>query len=288
MLTSDKEQYTNSLGTQSLLDALGRFSPKNELYSWDTTIINAGTIVRNNLSKEKSDQEVLSGTLSDLSSLTTSIYHYFKDNQLGDIPYILFFIPNYNRLNPVFRRKLSPNEERITKLLTKLSLEIKDRKNGDKHMYFDMPMYFITAGNNVTLPYRHVFDKISLINGELKGIKKVMTRKYMLISHIALDYYLFRCFRNVKLFECFTGLVKEERDLGKKVFKEDGIPFNVYTHVLFGDSTKVKPLVSHNKKSKFVELAHRERWMLKQDTSIRSSIVMNDALFGPILSKVNF
>lgn len=288
MLTGNKDQYANSLGTQSLVDALGRFDPKNDLYIWDTTIINIGTIVRNNLSKDKTDQEIIKGTLSDLSTISTSIYHYLKDNRIADTPYMVLFIPNYIRLNPLFKRKLSPSEERVEKILSRLSMEINDKKHGDKRMYFDMPMYFMLAGNDVVLPYRHVVDRINVINSETQGIRRVSTRKYMLISNVALDYYLFKLFRNVKLFECFTGLVKEEKELGKKVFKEDGIPFNLYTHALFGDSTKVKPLVSHGKKSKFIELAHKERWGLKQDTSIRSSIVMYDQLLGPILAKVNF
>ena len=282
------DQYPYSLGTQSLLDAITRFDPKKEIYNWDTTIINIGTIVRNNLHKDKSDTRIIQETLNDISALITNIYYYLKNNQVGDSPYIILFIPDYRKLIPLFRRKLSPNEERVESILKKLTNEIQDKKHGDKQMYFDMPVYFILAGNDIAMPYRHVFDKINVINGEIKSIKRVMTRKYLLISNVALDYYLFRCFRNVKLFECFTGLIKEERELGKKVFKEDGIPFNLYTHVLFGDTTKVKPLVSRNVKAQFIELAHKQKWVLKDDTSIRSSIIMKDQLLGTLLSKVNF
>ena len=283
-----KEQYPYSLGTQSLLDAITRFDPKKDMYIWDTTIINIGTIVRNNLSKEKSDEQVIKETLNDISALITNIYYYLKNNQVGDSPYIVLFIPDYRKLVPLFRRKLSPNEERLEHILKKMSMEINDKKHGDKQMYFDMPIYFTVAGNDLVMPYRHVVDRISVINNELKNIKRVMTRKYLLISNVALDYYLFRCFRNVKLFECFTGLIKEERDLGKKVFKEEGIPFNLYTHVLFGDSTKVKPLVARNKKTEFIELAQKQKWIFKDDNSIRSNIVMKDAMLGSLLSRVNF
>lgn len=282
------DQYPYSLGTQSLLDAITRFDPKKDIYNWDTTIINIGTIVRNNLHKDKPDTRIIQETLNDISALITNIYYYLKNNQVGDSPYIILFIPDYRKLIPLFRRKLSPNEERVESILKKLTNEIQDKKHGDKQMYFDMPVYFILAGNDIAMPYRHVFDKINVINGEIKSIKRVMTRKYLLISNVALDYYLFRCFRNVKLFECFTGLIKEERELGKKVFKEDGIPFNLYTHVLFGDTTKVKPLVSRNVKAQFIELAHKQKWVLKDDTSIRSSIIMKDQLLGTLLSKVNF
>ena len=282
------EQYPYSLGTQSLLDAIARFNPKQELYIWDTTIINIGTIIRNNLSKEKTDDRIIKETLNDISSLITSIYHYMKNNQVGDSPYIVLFIPDYRKLIPLFRKKLSPNEERIEHILKKLSLEINDKKNGDIQMYYDMPVYFVLAGNDLSMPYRHVFDKINSINSNTKSIKRVMTRKYLLISNVALDYYLFRCFRNIKLFECFTGLIKEEKEVGQKVFKEDGIPFNLYTHILFGDTTRVKPLVSRSKKTEFIELAHRQKWNLKEDISIKSAIIMNDALLGNLLSKVNF
>ena len=282
------ENYSYSLGTQSLLDAITSFNPKNDNHIWDTTIINIATILRNNLNKDRADSTVIQRTITDISAIITNIYHYLKNNHVGDSPYIVLYIPNYKKLHPLFRRTLSGNEERINKLLSVMSNDIQDKRHFDKTMFFDMPIYTCIAGNDLAMPYRSLFDKITEINGITSTIKRVMTRKYMLISHVALDYYLFRCFRNVRLFECFTGLIKEEKELGKKVFKEEGIPFNIFTHVLFGDTTKVKPLVSRNKKQEFIELAHKQRWMLKEDTGIRSSIVLHDQVLGALLSKVNF
>ena len=44
----------------------------------------------------------------------------------------------------------------------------------------------------------------------------------------------------------------------------------------------------YGKKTEFIELAHRQKWNLKEDISIKSAIIMNDALLGNLLSKVNF
>ena len=79
-----------------------------------------------------------------------------------------------------------------------------------------------------------------------------------------------------RLFETYTGKLKDYKDLGHKVFKVPYVPFNKYTHVLFGDSIHIKPMVVRNTKKAFLDLAFRDKWPILGDERIKSSITQFD------------
>lgn len=283
-----EQEYPNSLGTQSLIDTIASWDYRNK-HIWDTTIINVATIVRNNIDKNKTDEEIIKSTYSDLRNLNLAIYYYLEATKESDNPYTIIFVPNYSKIPELFRRKLSPQEERIVTICNKIANSINNRKEGDSSSIFTMPLYLVELGNNRELPYKQLVFKIGQINSNNKNITKVMTRRYMLISHIALDYHIFNThIRDIKLLECYTGNVRTIKDLGQKLFKEDCIPFNQYTHALFGDSTRVKPIVTRKKREEFIEVAKRYKWNLKTPVEIKGQIVMRDNTLGIILSQVNY
>lgn len=286
-LKQSEQEFPYSLGTQGILDAISRWD-RNYNNVWDTTLINIATMLRNNLDKNLSDNEIIARTYKDIGILTYSIYHYLTNIQNISAPYIILYCPNYDKIPHLYRRKLSPSEERLEKLMVNIKKEISDKKNGDMEILFDMPIYSMIVGNNSKYPHMHLYDIINKLNVNIKNIKKIMTRRYMLISHTAMDFYLFKYLRNVKLLECFTGSIKVEKDLGYKVFKEQGIPFNDYTHLLFGDSTRIRPVVLRNKRREYIELAHRESWHLKTPAQIKSSIIRHDSLLSIVFNQVNF
>lgn len=283
-----KEEYPNSLGTQKLIDFITDWYSKRDKPIWDTTIINIATIVRNNIDKLKSNNDIVSQVYKDLRNLNLAIYYYLDSITDVDYPYIILYIPDYSKLPELFRKKLSPTEERIMEICSLLENDIQNKKDGDVVNILTMPLYVFKAGYSRELPYKQLYQKINNINSSTKEIKKVLTRRYMLISHIAIDYYLFNLIRDIRLLECYTGNIKQFKDLGMKLFKEECIPFNQYTHSLFGDNTRVKPLANKKKRDELVKLAQRTKWNLKSQGEIKSSISMYDPLLGHLLTQINY
>ena len=277
--------YQNSLGSQSLIDVVNNW-PEKEY--WDTTLINLCTMVRNNIQvKDKPDQDVVNTTIQDLNNLLINIYYTLKRTD-SDSPYVLLYFPDYSALPPIFRRNLSPMELRVDSLVTKLKSTIQDKYHGDIDMVFDMPVYSMLQGNIRELPYRQIYRSVNDINKKLKSTKKILTRRYLLISHLPLDFYLFSMFRSVRLLESFTGRIRDSKTLGNKTFKCDNVPFNIYTHALFGDQYRVKPIVTRSKKLKFIDIASKTNWMIKSPTEIKNIVTSYDQPLGLLLNQVKF
>jgi len=101
-----------------------------------------------------------------------------------------------------------------------------------------------------------------------------------LISHVPLDFHLYRVFDEFTLLESYTGAFKTKKDLGKKVFQIDSIPFNKYTHLLLGDKWYLTQLVDNKTKKLIKEKAERESWNVLPDKEILKSLIsMNIASY---------
>lgn len=283
-----EQEYPNSLGTQSLIDTIVNWDYRTK-HIWDTTLINVATIVRNNIAKDKTDEEIVQNTYTDLRNLNLAIYYYIEGQKESDNPYTVMYVPDYSKIPEVCRRKLSPQEERITVICNKIANSIKNKQDGDTSTLLGLDLYLVKLGTSRELPYKQLVNKIYKINSSNEKITKIMTRRYMLISHIAMDYYIFNThLRDIKLLECYTGNVRTVKDLGTKLFKDSNIPFNQYTHSLFGDSTRLRPMVTRKKREEFTEIAKRYKWNLKTPVEIKGQISMIDQPLGVLLSQVNY
>ena len=133
----------------------------------------------------------------------------------------------------------------------------------------DSTIYFVRAGTN-NLPHRDLGD---LIRRWDKEIMRPTQRRYLLISHIPLDFHLQNTLANkLYILESYTGKIKSSKDLGQKVFKEDNVPFNQYTHLLFGDKVQIKPMVARKAKQKILNIAKSKKWNSRPTSLILSDI----------------
>ena len=282
------QEYPHSLGTQKLIDMIYSWNITDPDKVWDTTIINAATILRNNIDKFSTDKSAVDGFNKDIGALVFSIYEHQLKSPSIDNPYFIIYIPDYSKIPDIVRRNLSATEQKIDSALRFLSRQIRDKKNGDLDIINGLSIYSILAGDRIQYPYMSILRTINKANSTLENLRKIMTRRYMLISHIAFDFYLFKSLKDIRLLECFTGNIKREKDLGVKLFNDNTIPFNKYTHVLFGDKTRIQPLVKNSKRKEYVELAHRTRWDLKNEEQIKGSISNHDPLIGSTLNRIDF
>jgi len=85
--------------------------------------------------------------------------------------------------------------------------------------------------------------------------------KVRMISHIALDYHIFR-FVTGEIVKSHTGdaIPSDLNAIGEYVFKYEGLPFTVATHLLFGDKELVKGSLGIGDRKKVLGFAAQENW----------------------------
>lgn len=262
------EEYPFSLGTNKILEALDRWN-----YSWDTTLINAATIVRNNLEKNSPDSRVLSKVYLDIRALLSGVEDALGHKRNVVDPYIVVYFPDYSKLPKGVVRELSPQETQIDRIVKMLRHQIVNKVDGDIGYVRRMPVYSLLVGSKNMYPHKDLIDRINKINLKLPDVRKILTRRYMLISHIAMDFHLFKEYKNMYLLESYTARIRTREELGEKVFKSPQVPFNTYTHLLFGDSTRIQPSVTAKKKREFLELADKDRWNYLDPEKIKRAIL---------------
>lgn len=286
---AEQQEYYNSMGIQSILDQFVKWLSNSQAPTWDTTIINLSTLVRNNIDSDKSDSDILEATSKDIGSLITGIQIYLTHIQdKPDFPYVVLFIPKYDAIPQILLRKPSPSTLRINKLTTQFEKEISDRIHGDIQEVLGMPCYFVIAGNNYTYPHVWLRSFIDKINTSTKEISKVLSRQYMLISHCALDLHMNMYYKSFRLLESYTSRIRDRITFGEKVFDIPHVPFNKYTHVLFGDKTHIRPAAQRNTRKMYAELAYKNRWKSRTPEDILQDIQNVDLPLGTMLHRVKF
>ena len=109
------------------------------------------------------------------------------------------------------------------------------------------------------------------INGQ--PITDLKYRKVLLISHIPLDFDLYTRFAEFTLLESYTGSLKSVKQFGKKVFNDENIPFNKYTHLLFGDKWYLKSLLSRKEKQTILAHAEKEHWFIISNKEMKAKLI---------------
>jgi len=94
-----------------------------------------------------------------------------------------------------------------------------------------------------------------------------------LITHCPIDLHLRRYLRNVFLLERYTGNVLQPHEFGKKISTSPDVPFNTYTHQLFGDKVHLEPRVTGKLKAAILETAKEKKWPQRSESEIFSDIL---------------
>ena len=277
MNNGQEVEYANSMGVSAIVESLQNWSLSRSAPTWDTTIVNVLTLIRNNFTKEESVSSIAQKVIKDMDALTISICAY--NQRYGKnlfIPYILYYLPYYNAIPLAHRRNDTETRIRYNLIVDYIRKELPNTKDILTLTTVPVKSYFIVAGNNYVYPHFHVVDKIRYLNNEVdKDRVSSMQRKYVLLSHCPLDFHMWSKIP-FRLFETYTGNLKEYKELGQKVFKFPYIPFNRYTHILFGDSIHIKPMVVRNTKKAFTDLAYRDKWIALGDEGVKASIIKFD------------
>ena len=146
------------------------------------------------------------------------------------------------------------------------------KRGGDDYLkkYTDQVIEGLEKG---TWPHIELLKDLHETKINNQPITDLQYRKVLLISHIPLDFDLYTRFAEFTLLESYTGSLKSVKQFGKKVFNNENIPFNKYTHLLFGDKWYLKSPLSRKDKQNILAQAEKEHWFIISLKDMRTKLI---------------
>lgn len=226
-----------SYGTLGIINSFVKMSQYPA--RWDVFLINVGTIVRNCLSKDLSNEEVRDMTTTDIATMIEYIGIYLRSEKAS----VVVYTANQRLTVPLgHRRPTSKTRSRIEGITTAIA----DDNGFPNGKLVRMP--FDKAENLDVYSYSRPMRPTHRYLTEILKYHLSSTR-VALLSSDAIDFLTVNAVKGVDIVSSHTGQVLTATDLGKKVFKTDKIPFHTASLKLFGDSNNVKPIIRNKPKA---------------------------------------
>lgn len=267
-----------TVGTKAVVESLEKAINDNE-YPIDTVILNLGTIVRNCLANEavkeaiefdkrrgvETDQPAIvlfDESKKEMINVIQYIAQCFNNTNLVHNPTIITYHANYAKCitNELYRKPT--DGKRITTLAnefvrTKLIVGKRKTSKIGKVTLIEIPM------NSSFCPWRYFIE-------ELKNLKN--EHCVAMISSHPVDFHIGQMCRSFRVFRSYTGEVIWYKNLGKKIFDNENVPFNIYTHAILGDKEDVQSSLKGSAKQKLFQIAEEDEWALKTKDYIREHL----------------
>ena len=269
------------MGTAFILNSFALLAKERIKPSWDTFLINIHTLIRNNVQDiDEHDQFIINRVNKDISMILEYITEYLSLLPEVFDPHVIFYVPFYS-IPTLHNRTASPTRIKINKVTKKMYDSIQGSE--ERSQFGNLTVIIYKVGSH-KFPHLELADKLSDLNSRLS---KNIYRRYLMISHCPIDFHLYTKVRYFFLLESYTGHIKTPELLGQKVF-DLNIPFYTTTHLLFGDSVHIAPLVQRSEKKKFIEQANRSGWYKKTETMILDEIKKMNTIPMQTLTSVKF
>jgi hypothetical protein len=250
-----------SIGTNALLNYFANHAFTTNKRHRDLYAINLMTIVRNCFEPTLSDSEILDRVNNDLELLKSYIISY--NESFIEPSDILFYVPNYNGLS-VHKRKISGHKARIEQLTESLGKMLPNRPT---NIYNTNKTRIFVNTFNASFPQFNIYKFI------MTNSRKGSSSDVLLISHCALDWHLYQLVFHTEVLESYMGEVINYKQFGEKIFKNKFIPFNKYTHLVFGDTLLVNPILKRKEKQLALEIAEKRKWHIRTEAEIKVDLV---------------
>ena len=264
------ENLRVSYGVASILNTFATLSSQARRPAWQIYLINVETLIRN---RKENNNSIVSANdvLNDMQILQQYISSYNRINlssvQKKYTPYIVFYFPQYKVIpHDYLRVKLPKGTEERWKLQDAI-LDIVRNKSMPEAIDTTQILYISSGSSKSVWPHKDLLKDIrSVISGSQYA-------PCLMISHVPLDFHLYRYFNDFTLLESYTGVLKKCTVFGKKVFGDDAIPFNKYTHLSFGDKWYMNGLAPFAVRRQIKERALKEHWKLLPDKGILERLI---------------
>ncbi len=269
----DKEQTYNglevSLGIAPILSTLSNLSNVNSRPLWTLFLINVETIIRDRKDDNQEVTKLAQAVLQDCSVLAQYIAAYCRHTlppQFKEKPIVCFYMAHYEKLPQIFLKDKFPKG-------TERRWEVRDEierilnKQGWQDTYDETQVVFEIAGAKGEWPHKQMLHDLS------KAYPNLRYRKVLMVSHVPLDFHLYRAFAEFTILESYTGALKQKNQLGVKVFNEQDIPFCKYTGLILGDKWYLKSLIKPAIRKRLREQAAKERWNFLPDREVLARLM---------------
>lgn len=259
-----------SFGIAPILNTLSNLSTQSSRPSWTLYLINVETLIRDRKEDTKDPVVAAKAVITDMQVLSQYIAAYnrytltsrTKETQ----PILCFYFPHYENIPKAYlREKLPSGTEQRWKIRDAIEKIISTQ--GLPSAYDDTQVFYAVVGTKGPWPHKDLLKDLA------KLVEGIQYRKVLMISHVPLDFHLYRQFKEFHILESYTGALKTQKQLGKKVFGDDTLPFNKYLHLLLGDRWYLKSLVKTTTKNEMKKRAIKEHWAIIPDKGVLMSLV---------------
>ena len=270
-----------SYGIAPILHTLSDMSNRSMRPKWDLFLINVETLIRDRKELQGPIEQIARAVITDCTVLAQYIAMYCQmtlpPNGVNKA-LVCFYLPHYENLPKQYlRTKFPKGTEERWPIRDKVGQIV--TKEGYETSFEDTSVVFDVIGVKGQWPHRDLVRDISTVK---KGIQY---SKVLLVSHVPSDFHMYRTFNDFTILESYTGALKNKQQLGKKVFQNDVIPFNKYTHLLFGDKWYIGGLLDSKGKREMKQRAEKEHWAIINDKFILESVVKTKSVIPDLLIK---
>jgi hypothetical protein len=257
----DESAGNENFGLNSILKSITDLSRTDYKNKRNLFLVNIETMVRNR--KMTSIAETAENVKQDCNLLVQYISNYTGKSQEKGI--VCFYMNSYNAIPQLYRKDKLPKgtEERwavAQQLFQLLSSGYGTAENLDV-------LYMFGEGKTNLWPHKELLKELS---NKYSGLS---FKKTLMISHVPIDFHVHKYVGTFVILESFTGTFKTVKQLGKKVFSSEYVPFNKYTHLLLGDKWYLKSLVDHATKKKILKQAEEKNWAVLPDKYVLKELV---------------
>lgn len=261
-----------SFGIAPILSTLSELSNRHSKMDWTLYLINVETLIRDRKDHEKhedNNRSIAQAILDDCSVLAQYIAAYSRltiPPQMNVTTIVCFYLPHYENVPQLFLKdKMLSGVEEMWKVRDEIEVLLKQK--GWTANYEGTEVVFCVPNKKNPWPHKGLLEDL------LKYKDDILYRKVLMISHVPSDFHLYKHFKQFNILESYTGKIKGVKELGEKVFKDKNIPWNKYTHLIFGDSKYLKSQILPKSKKQIKELAARNHWNLLPEKQVLQAIV---------------
>ena len=262
----DLENSKYSLGTTPIYNTLLREITKRNS-PVEVVMINVSTLLRNCSSNEdvkqileeekrlnretnRPSKQLINDTKNEIQVLFDDIVEMFRSNNTIINPTLIVYFCDYKNIIPHSQYREPSHGKRVLTVAEDIllsSMAPDKRKVTRPH---DVSLVELPIGKG-KFPHILLADELGLINN---------THRVAHITHHPIDYHIYKYTADYRLIQSFTGNILRPKDLGSKVFNNQSVPFNVYTHAVLGDNVDIKSSLSISTKRQLMDLAKKEHW----------------------------
>jgi hypothetical protein len=285
---TNQKTYNCSMGMSKILESISISATfkDDRRKAFDVIMLNALTVARNCYDKKLPDIEIVNNIKNDINTFMQYVQLYFMEqSELVEKPSVIVYLSDYN-LPKVFLRESTKQRDLVRRYATTVFGKACQNPPVVRQLGESCTLYQLKAGIG-GLPHqtlgRLIASKCDV------GVIKQMQRRYLLVSHCPLDFHL-QNFLKEKLYllESYTGTMKSIQDFGMKVFKEEHVPFNQYTHLLLGDNVHIKPQIHRREKQLLLDTAKKNLWDKKPLAIVLNDIRRLNIMPIEVLSSIKF